>query len=225
MRRVSESLVDEGDDWLLLNKPAGLATHAGTGIRFGVIEALRAARGGAYLELVHRLDRDTSGCLLIAKNRAALNRMQNAWRERSVEKVYLTLLNGPWRGGERAVDASLVRDRVRGGERMSDVASDGKRAHSLFSPLEHFADASLQAVTITTGRTHQIRVHAASIGHAVAGDEKYGSRTANRRWQALGLNRMFLHAWRLKLPENDNVWQADLPTALVSTLERLRSTS
>lgn len=225
MARVNDALIDEGDDWLLLNKPSGLATHAGTGVRFGAIEVLRAARGGAYLELVHRLDRDTSGCLLIAKNRSALNRMQSAWRDRTVDKTYLALLDGPWAGGERTVDAALARDRERGGERVTEVGPDGKAARSRFEPLERFAAASLQAVTITTGRTHQIRVHAAHIGHPVAGDAKYAGREANRRWRTLGVTRMFLHAWRLKLPGSEDVWEAGLPADLTDPLEQLRSGS
>lgn len=221
MQRVSEALVDEGDDWLLLDKPAGLAAHAGTGVRFGVIEVLRAARGGAYLELVHRLDRDTSGCLLIAKNRSALNRLREAWRHRRVEKCYLALLEGDWTGGERTVDATLSRDIERGGERVAEVDPAGKSAHSVFTPLERFAGASLQSVAIATGRTHQIRVHAAHIGHPVAGDDKYGGATA--RWRALGLRRMFLHAWRLTLPETDQAWEAPLPGDLSDVLDKLRS--
>lgn len=222
-RRVSHAVIDEGDDWLLLNKPAGLATHAGSGVRFGVIEALRAARGGGYVELVHRLDRGTSGCLLIAKSRAALNRMQHAWRERAVEKTYLTLLNGAWQHGERTVDAPLLRDQLRSGERMVCVSRHGKSARSLFRPIEQFANASLQAVTIVTGRTHQIRVHSAHTGHAVAGDDKYGTRNANRQWRALGLERMFLHAWQLRLPGHDQAWQAQLPEELAYVLAQLRN--
>lgn len=223
LRRVSEAAIDEGDDWLLLNKATGLAAHAGTGVRFGVIEALRAARGDTRLELVHRLDRETSGCLLIAKNRAALNRMQAAWRDRAVEKEYLALLGGVWQGGKRAVDAPLLRDQVQGGERMVQVSAAGKSAHSCFRPLECFAAASLQAVTIKTGRTHQIRVHAAHIGHPVAGDRKYGTRSGNQQWRAIGLERMFLHAWRLRLPGSHKAWQAELPPDLANLLEQLRS--
>lgn len=221
-RRVSEALIDEGDDWLLLNKPAGLATHAGTGIRFGVIEALRAARGGGYVELVHRLDRGTSGCLLIAKSRTALNRMQDAWRDRAVEKTYLALLNGDWQRDEHSVDVPLLRDQVRSGERMVNTSREGKPARSHFQPIERFANASLQAVTIVTGRTHQIRVHSAHIGHAVAGDDKYGTRNANRQWRTIGLERMFLHAWQLKLPGHEQAWQAQLPDELSYVLEQLR---
>lgn len=222
LQRVREAIIDEGEDWLLLNKPAGLAVHAGTGVRFGVIEALRAARGDTRLELVHRLDRDTSGCLLIAKNRIALNRLQSAWRERSVEKVYLALLHGPWGGGERSVDVALARDQLQGGERMVRVSRDGKSAHSRFRPVECFNEASLQAVTILTGRTHQIRVHAAYIGHPVAGDAKYGTRTVERQWRSIGLQRMFLHAWQLSLPSHEHAWQAALPAELQGLLEQLR---
>lgn len=229
-RRVTAAVVDEGDDWLLLDKPAGLASHAGSGLRFGAIEVLRAVRDGPYqedryLELVHRLDRDTSGCLLMAKNRQALNRLRDAWRRRQVEKRYLALVTGAWTGSERAVDAPLARDRVRGGERMSEVDdAGGKSAQSLFEPVERFADAALLAVTIATGRTHQIRVHAAHIGHPVAGDEKYGERDANRRWRDRGLRRMFLHAWRLHLPATGETWEAPLPAELESILRQLRRT-
>lgn len=222
--RVADAVIDEHDDWLLLNKPAGIAAHAGTGVRFGVIEALRVARDDARLELVHRLDRDTSGCLLVAKNRIALNRLQRAWRDRTVEKVYLALLNRPWHNGPRCVRAALIRDQVQGGERMVQVSPAGRSAESRFRPVDCFAQSSLQQVSIVTGRTHQIRVHAAHIGHAVAGDDKYGNRTANQQWRRLGLKRMFLHAWRLRLPDHEPLLAADLPAELERLLESLRST-
>lgn len=218
---ASAAILAEGEDWLLANKPAGMPVHAGSGISAGFIEALRQARPGETVELAHRLDRDTSGCLLIARNRAALNAYQDAWRQRRVEKTYLALLVGAWQGApEREVDAPLSRDQVVGGERMAMVDAAGKVAHSRFVLRTAFAQTSLVEVQITTGRTHQIRVHAAHLGQPVAGDSKYGERTANKRLRALGLRRMFLHAWRLRLPGAGD-WEAPLPPALQDLLSRL----
>jgi len=184
----------EDDELLVLNKPSGLAVHGGSGISLGAIELLRALRGPrAQLELAHRLDRDTSGCLLIAKRPAALRALHAQFREGTVDKRYLALLIGRWPGRARTVDAPLLTDERRGGERHVRVDAAGKEAITRFVPLERFPEALLAEVHLTTGRTHQIRVHAASIGHPVAGDERYG--LANDPIVAShGLKRLFLHA-------------------------------
>lgn len=220
--RAQTAVVAQSEDWVLVNKPAGLAVHAGSGLRFGLIELLRYGRAEPALELVHRLDRATSGCLMLARNRASLTRLRAAWRGRKVEKEYLALLCGRWAGGPRTVDAPLLRDRLHGGERMAEVAQNGKYAHSLFTPREVFRCASLVQVTITTGRTHQIRVHATHSGHPVAGDSKYGPRSLTPRLRRAGLTRMFLHARRLRLPETGEQWEAPLALELENVLAWLR---
>lgn len=192
---LQAAIVHEDEFLLVLNKPAGWAVHGGSGVSLGVIEALRAMRpGDRYLELVHRLDRDTSGCLLVARKPAALRALHAALRTGQVDKRYLALLAGAWSGGERRVQLALQKNVLQSGERMVKVAPDGRESESHFCPVSRFRDASLMEVTIRTGRTHQIRVHAAHLGHPVVGDEKYGAREANRHFRALGLKRMFLHA-------------------------------
>ncbi|TSE37322.1 Ribosomal large subunit pseudouridine synthase C [Tepidimonas fonticaldi] len=203
------------DDWLLaIDKPAGVAVHGGSGVSSGVIEQLRRARpGAALLELVHRLDRETSGVLLVAKRRSALKRLQDQFRERSTGKTYLALVRGEWPAARKVIDAPLHKYLLPDGERRVRVtdARDplGQRSISLVRVLGDVhpppgaaADAprmTLLAVTIKTGRTHQIRVHLAHAGHPIAGDDKYGDFEWNRLLTRLGLKRMFLHAWRLTI--------------------------
>jgi len=191
---IEELVLYEDKDLLVLNKPSGLAVHGGSGISLGAIELLRAVRGSdACLELAHRLDRDTSGCLLVAKRTASLRSLHGQFRDGTVDKRYLALLIGRWPGRARTVDAPLVTDERRGGERHVRVDAAGKESVTRFVPLERFADAVLSEVHLTTGRTHQIRVHAASIGHPVAGDERYGMANDPIVSQ-YGLKRLFLHA-------------------------------
>lgn len=194
------SILYEDAELLALNKPAGWAVHGGSGVSLGIIEALRAMRPGErYLELAHRLDRDTSGCLLVTKKPSALRKLHAALREGDVDKRYLALLAGVWTGGERRVRLALEKNVLQSGERRVRVASAGKHAESLFQPVQWFQEAVLTEVAIFTGRTHQIRVHAAHLGHPVLGDDKYGDREANRHFRSLGLKRMFLHAASLSL--------------------------
>jgi len=191
----------EDDDLLVLDKPGGLAVHGGSGRSLGVIEALRALRPGCrFLELVHRLDRDTSGCLLIAKRRPALLELHRALREGEVDKRYRTLLMGRWRGGGRRVDGRLLRrGSGRHGERMVRVDDAGRAASTAFTPLAVSAQASYMEARPRTGRTHQIRVHASSLGMPVAGDPRYGDRGFNAELRAgHGLARLFLHAVSLR---------------------------
>ncbi|HEY5682883.1 MAG TPA: 23S rRNA pseudouridine(955/2504/2580) synthase RluC [Sulfuricaulis sp.] len=219
-------IIHEDEDLMVVNKPAGLAVHAGSGVSVGLIEALRGLRPQApFLELAHRLDRDTSGCLLLAKSRPTLIRLHRMLRDGRIEKTYLALVAGAWRGGAREVRASLEKNRPRSGERMVEVSEDGREAASIFTPQQRYSSCSLMEIRLLTGRTHQARVHAAHAGHPIAGDDKYGDRDFNRHLQRLGLKRMFLHAWRLQFshPLHDrkmNV-EAPLPAELTALLERL----
>lgn len=228
VERVADAIIYEDEDLLVINKPAGLAVHGGSGVRFGIIEALRVMYPHATtLALAHRLDRDTSGCLLVARRRETLLELHRLLRAGRADKCYLALLAGHWRGGAAEVDVPLIRDRLRGGERMVEVSAtrEGRRAVSIFRPLAPGDRASLVGVRIQTGRTHQIRVHAAHLGHPVAGDEKYGNRALNRNLRAAGLKRLFLHAARLSLPlaraDRPFTIHAPLPHELQAVLDRL----
>ncbi len=193
--RIGKAIIYEDDKLLVIDKPAGIAVHGGSGISFGVIEALRALRPDESLELVHRLDRDTSGCLLIARRGSTLRSLHALLREDGFEKRYLALLKGPWDLGAKRIDAPLRTDTRVGGERTVRVAPGGKASVSAFRPVQFFGNkATLVEVLLETGRTHQIRVHAQHAGHPVAGDEKYGDAAFNDELRALGLGRMFLHA-------------------------------
>ena len=231
LRRLALASVRyEDPDVLVLDKPAGVAVHGGSGVSFGLIEALRAARPELdELELVHRLDRDTSGCLLVAKRRRALRELHAKLRERDVEKRYLALLCGRWRLGTKTIDLPLATNRRQGGERVVKVDPAGQSALSRFVPIEHYRNvATLVEVVIGTGRTHQIRVHAAYAGHPVAGDEKYGDRDCNRALAGFGLRRMFLHAASLAFrwdaaPGGRFEIEAPLGGDLAAVLEALRA--
>jgi 23S rRNA pseudouridine955/2504/2580 synthase len=192
---IRAAIVREDDNLLVLDKPSGVAVHGGSGVSFGAIEALRALRPGASLELVHRLDRDTSGVLLIAKNTAALRTVHALLRDGAFEKRYLALVKGKWDLGRKRIDIPLRTDLRVGGERTVRADASGKPSLSEFRPVQFFGKrASLMEVAIFTGRTHQIRVHAQHAGHPVAGDAKYGDEEFNSELKAFGLNRMFLHA-------------------------------
>ena len=214
------AILFEDDRLLVVNKPAGMAVHGGSGVSFGAIETLRVLRPESPgLELAHRLDRETSGCLIVAKRRSAVRALHAAFREGRVEKRYLALLAHPWKGGEQAVDLPLEKNLLQGGERMVKVSREGKAAQSLFKPVQKFADSALVEIRIYTGRTHQIRVHAAHIGHPVAGDEKYGDRVANKRFKAIGLSRMFLHAAELAFDHPETGERLELKAPLDQELE------
>lgn len=210
----------EDERILVVNKPAGMAAHGGSGVSFGVIETLRVLRPESPgLELAHRLDRDTSGCLIVAKRRSAVRPLHAAFRDGSVEKHYLALLAHPWEGGNREVNAPLEKNQVEGGERIVKVSREGKDAKSLFTPKQKFAGSALADVRIYTGRTHQIRVHASYIGHPVAGDDKYGDREANKTFRGAGLQRMFLHAHRLSFPHPETGERLNLTAPLDEDLQ------
>ena len=230
LERLAASIVFEDKALLAINKPSGIATHGGSGISFGVIEALRAMRPGEPLELVHRLDRDTSGVLVLAKKRSALLELQALMRagedDEGPSKRYLALLVGRVPNGTLTVDAPLQKSVLQGGERMVRVDASGKPSVSHVKVLERRGGHSFCEVRIETGRTHQIRVHAAHLGHPVAGDEKYGDREANKRLaEQAGLRRLFLHAasieFALEKGAKPYLINAPLSDDLVAVLNRL----
>nr|WP_051603124.1 RluA family pseudouridine synthase [Simplicispira psychrophila] len=204
-------LLLEDEHLIAIDKPAGVAVHGGSGVSFGVIEQLRQARPQAkFLELVHRLDRDTSGLLLVAKKRSALTHLQDQFRERETGKTYLALVSGTWPAKLKVIDTPLHKFLQADGERRVRVTTpedpEGMRSITLVKvrhtlparPLQGLPAMSLLEVTIKTGRTHQIRVHLSSSGHPIAGDDKYGDFELNKRLYKFGFKRMFLHAWRLQ---------------------------
>ena len=220
----------EDDHLLAIDKPAGVAVHGGSGVSFGVIEQLRQARPQArLLELVHRLDRETSGVLLVAKKRSALVHLQDQFRERETGKTYLALVLGDWPARNKVVDLPLHKYLLDDGERRVKVVGkddpDGMRSITLVKVARKLPGHSLLEVTIKTGRTHQIRVHLASQGHPIAGDDKYGNFERNKALQRQGLKRMFLHAWRLRLAHPATgeplLLEAPLPPELASFVSRL----
>lgn len=205
LERLEAAIVYEDKALIVLNKPAGIAVHGGSGLSYGVIEALRQLRPDAKeLELVHRLDRDTSGLLMIAKKRSMLRHLHEALRGDGVDKRYMALVRGRWETGKKQVNAPLLKNTLRSGERMVEVTEDGKEALTLFRVLRRFGDfATLVEARPITGRTHQIRVHALHAGHAIAGDSKYGDEEFSREIRELGGKRLFLHAYELKVPLPD----------------------
>ncbi|NNG13258.1 MAG: 23S rRNA pseudouridine(955/2504/2580) synthase RluC [Halobacteria archaeon] len=224
--QIEDAIVFENARLLVIDKPSGIAVHGGSGVSHGVIEALRSQRPQApYLELVHRLDRATSGCLIIAKRRSALRALHEQLRYGLVHKRYLALLRGEWSGGPRHVQAALRKNQLQGGERVVRIDPDGKEAETIFRPVSDHGIASLVDIELKTGRTHQIRVHAAHIGKPLAGDEKYGDYEFNRRMKAYGLRRLFLHAHMIEFndPDSDDVIHvsAPLPDELRQVLDNL----
>ena len=217
------------DDWLIvLNKPSGTAVHGGSGLSFGVIEALRALRPQQkFLELVHRLDRDTSGCLLIAKKRSALKNLHEQLRDKKVDKRYQALVSGEWPANRFKVKAPLLKNTLKSGERIVLVDEEGKPSETRFRILESFVDATLVEASPITGRTHQIRVHSLHAGHPIACDNRYGNEVFDQRAKNLGLKRLFLHAHSLAFihPNSEQrvSYKAPLEPALVSVLKRFRS--
>lgn len=228
---LGERILYEDARILVLDKPAGLAVHGGSSVSLGVIEALRLLRPDAKdLELVHRLDRGTSGSLLLAKRRSALRVLHELLREGRVDKRYLALVKGRWPDGTTEIDAPLVTRRV-GGEARVKVDESGKEARSTFRVLDRFGKkASLLEVSIHTGRTHQIRAHAAHAGHPVAGDERYGDKDFDEYLKMFGLTRMFLHAHSLSFdwPDTGEPFNASAPLpedlkAVLTALEAKRA--
>jgi 23S rRNA pseudouridine955/2504/2580 synthase len=222
---VQRSIIREDERLIVLDKPAGIAVHGGSGLSFGIIETLRALRPDETLELVHRLDRDTSGILLVSRKPSSLRTTHALLREGEFEKGYLALVKGKWNLGRKRIDVPLRTDLRVGGERTVKAHPSGKAALSEFKPVQFFGNrATLMEVSIYTGRTHQIRVHAAYAGHPVAGDEKYGDEEFNEAMRAVGLERMFLHAHRVAFewPQGGEFTaNAPLPPELAAVIDKL----
>lgn len=224
------SVVFEDEAMIVIDKPAGVAVHGGSGVDFGVIEQIRRARPQArFLELAHRLDRETSGLLIIGKKRSALTRLHDLFREGGIDKRYLALVKGAWRDKLRNVKLPLLKYLTPEGERRVRVSAEGKEAHSVMrlkgSWKSLLGEFSLLEVELRTGRTHQIRVHLAHLGFPILGDEKYGDFALNRDLQKAGLRRMFLHATSMRIPHPLSGERlslaAPLPEDLANYLEKI----
>ncbi len=210
-RAVGEAIVHETEDFIVVNKPPGLAVHAGSGLAFGLIDALRQIRGESSLELVHRLDRGTSGCLLVAKDIGRVRSLQELFRTRDIKKTYLALVDGVWQLGAKTVDVPLEKNKSHAGERRVIVSADGQAAVSHFECVQTFANASLMQINIETGRTHQIRVHAKHCGHAVIGDTRYGDNARNALFKQQGLARLYLHSVSLEFEWQGESYHLEAP--------------
>ncbi len=220
----------EDNHMLVIDKPAGVAVHGGSGVSYGVIEQLRAARPQAkFLELVHRLDRDTSGVLLIAKKRSALTHLHEQMRDGKTDKRYLTLVQGDWQNARQHVKLPLFKYSTPDGERRVRVQADGQPSHTVFSLLRRFGEFALLEAELKTGRTHQIRVHLSSSGFPIVGDDKYGDFPLNKALQKadgsrIAFKRMFLHAWRISFIHPDSGQTVTLKAGLPQECTRfLRS--
>lgn len=223
---LADNMLFEDKTCLVINKPSGIAVHGGSGINLGIIEALRAMRPDEQrLELVHRLDRDTSGCLLVARNRASLRVLQDQMRERTIDKRYFALVRGQWSKDLYEVNAPLRKNTLSSGERVVRAHKEGKQALTRFKVIRQFKEATLIEAKLETGRTHQIRVHCQLVGHPLAGDLKYGDEGFDKSLKNLGLNRLFLHASELQfnLPRTGELIKvtAPLPEDLKLVLEKL----
>ncbi|RUO31718.1 23S rRNA pseudouridine(955/2504/2580) synthase RluC [Aliidiomarina sedimenti] len=223
--QLTDRILYEDDYLLVVNKPAGMAVHGGSGISFGLIEALRSLRGSDTLELVHRLDRETSGCLLVAKKRSMLRLLNAQLREKQMKKIYLALVQGEWSKLDRAVTAPLRKQVLQSGERMVRVDGEGKPSETRFKIRQRFAEGTLVQASPVTGRTHQIRVHTQAAGHPIAMDDKYGDQEFSAAMRSLGLQRLFLHAETLSFyhPKSED-WttvEAPLDAELVQVLDKL----
>jgi 23S rRNA pseudouridine955/2504/2580 synthase len=200
-QRLEAAILYEDDDLIVMNKPSGLAVHGGSGVNLGVIEMLRVLRPSqAHLELVHRLDRDTSGCLLIAKKRSRLRQLHELLRNNMMEKTYIALVSGHWPKRKQQVNAPLLKNELKSGERYSRVSAEGKDAVTKFRVLDTFPDATLVEARPVTGRTHQIRAHAQYAGHPIIGDTRYGDEAVNKMMRGRGVKRLFLHAIQIRIP-------------------------
>lgn len=215
VKNLEQHILFEDNDLIVLNKPSGMAVHGGSGLQFGVIEALRALRPLAkHLELVHRLDRDTSGCLLIAKKRSVLTHLHEQLRNKTVEKKYWALVAGDWDNKVRKVTEPLKKNTLQSGERVVRVdEKDGKPSETRFRILQRYQQGTLVEAFPVTGRTHQIRVHTACKGHPIACDDKYGDNTFTAQMQQVGLNRLFLHAKTLSFmhPMTETTMRVEAP--------------
>lgn len=219
---ASRAIIFEHPDFLLLNKPAGIAVHGGSGLAFGLIDAIRQSLQEPKLELAHRLDKATSGCLLIGRSLKANRQLQDLFRQRTISKRYLALVDGHWPDAVSLVDAPLKKNVEQAGERRVTVDPAGQEARTHFAVRKRYAEATLMEVELDTGRTHQIRVHARHTGHAVVGDTRYGDNSANTRFRQKGLARLYLHSSELSFEWQgeqisveapvDSAWETSLST-------------
>ena len=220
---LENAVVHEDDNLLVLNKPAGIAVHGGSGLAFGLVELLQALKPAwQTVELVHRLDRETSGILLLAKKRSILKYLHEKLRLGEVEKRYQAIVKGYWLDAPRTISLPLLRYQMPNGERMVKVSEEGKTAATIFTPVQHVGHRlTVVEAELLTGRTHQIRVHAKSCGHPIVGDQKYGDTQLNAEAKAAGFAGMFLHAKyvRVRLPEGELVLEAKVPKAFELFLE------
>ena len=226
---LEQQIIFEDDCLLVINKPSGIAVHGGSGLSFGVIEGLRALRPEArFLELVHRLDRDTSGILLVAKKRSALRHLHEQLRIKTVQKDYLALVRGQWQSHVKVVQAPLLKNELASGERIVKVSPEGKPSETRFSIEERYPTATLVKASPVTGRTHQIRVHTLHAGHPIALDDKYGDKDFDAEMRALGLNRLFLHAASIRFehPKTGETLRLNAPLdeKMKAILKKLRET-
>jgi 23S rRNA pseudouridine955/2504/2580 synthase len=225
IRQIEESIIYQSKDLLVINKPSGMAVHSGSGLPWGLIDVVRQDRPGEFIELVHRLDRDTSGCLVLARNGAALSHLTAQFRDTLVQKRYLCLMNGQMRDAIIEVDAPLLK--VQSGKQgLVEVSEQGKAALTRFHLLQAYRESSYAEAELFTGRTHQIRAHAKHIGLPLAGDDRYSGRESLKKWKKRGLGRIFLHAHRLGLnaPSGESMtFDAPLPAPLREVLDSLES--
>ena len=203
LAELSQAIIYENEHIVILNKPAGLAVHSGSGIDYGVIDAMRLLRTGEEIELVHRLDRDTSGCLLFARHRQSLLALQTMLQDKSLRKNYCAVVKGSWPSELTEIKLALKKINLANGERRMRVDSEGKPAHSRVQVLQAGSHFSVIRVELITGRTHQIRVHCQAEGHEIAGDDKYGDADFNRSMRQCKIRRLMLHAASLELPNSD----------------------
>lgn len=221
--QVKAAILFEDDDFLVVDKPSGMAVHGGSGLPWGLIDAVRQIRPDQFIELAHRIDRETSGCLILARNGQALKSLSEQFRQGKVVKHYLCLLSGKLKQRSLTVEAPIAAGQ-KGGEKHMHADESGRRATTRFSLLHQYEEGSYVKAEIETGRTHQIRVHAEYLGAALAGDKKYGSAKQRRRWRKLGLRRLFLHAGELRVqtPSGDTMtFSAPLPEPLRIFLDAL----
>lgn len=224
---LESCILHEDEHLLILNKPSGTAVHGGSGLKFGAIEALRALRPQArFLELVHRIDRDTSGILLVAKKRSALRHLQAQFREKTVQKYYFALVMGEWESKWKAVNAPLLKNEVNS---IVRVSSNGKPSETRFKILEKFEQATLIQASPITGRTHQIRVHTQYMGHPIAWDDRYGDRRFDAYTAQFGIDRLFLHAANIRFihPATEELMEVNAPldSKLENALAKMRTSS
>jgi 23S rRNA pseudouridine955/2504/2580 synthase len=228
-RRLKETVLFEDAGLLVINKPSGIAVHGGSGLSLGVIEALRATRTDlAYLELVHRLDKETSGCLMLAKKRSVLRSIQSLLAAREIKKVYWALLTHRWEGNKKVlVDVPLEKNILHSGERMVRVNAQGKASETAFRLLENYNQSCWVEASPKTGRTHQIRVHSAHIGHVIVGDKKYGAMPHNLEGTDNSNHRLFLHARSIQFELNGvkHFFEAPLDERFSAVLKQLRARS